>query len=279
MDYFERMRRRIDRAEIGLPEKLGDKKFVRPFADLIGVRTPKLLFEGSLPDLMRFNFPDEFVVKPRYASTSKGVFLLAKTTDCFVNLVSQRTTSLTDIELAYQNLASEYFTDPGQGEYLVEELLTDSDGNAPPSDIRAYMFQGVCGLILIEDHHGPITRASYFNGDFSPMDDIEHRYGVAPKASHLEEITSRCKPDQADELLAVAKRVSTAVPSAFCRVDLYLANNQVYLGEITLFPGTFYYGNRKTMSPSEAERLGQLWAEAETKLAGSVLRNDPASFE
>lgn len=78
-------------------------------------------------------------------------------------------------------------------------------------------------------------------------------------------------PANAGEILNVARRVSAAVPSAFVRVDLYDTPKGVYLGELTFYPGTFYYKNRKLMHPMEAERLGRMWDSAAERLAGSSL--------
>ena len=82
-------------------------------------------------------------------------------------------------------------------------------------------------------------------------------------------------PEGAEALLAVARRVSTAVPSAFCRVDLYDTPAGPVLGEITFYPGTFFYKNRKLMAPEEAVRLGAMWGVAEKRLAGSLLAPAP----
>ena len=47
------------------------------------------------------------------------------------------------------------------------------------------------------------------------------------------------------------------------------------LGEITFYPGTFFYKNRKLMAPEEAVRLGAMWGVAEKRLAGSLLAPAP----
>ena len=162
------------------------------------------------------------------------------------------------------------------GEFLVEELLSDRRGVTPPADVRCYMFQGECGFILVEDHIAGPAAASYFNGDFSPMTDVHDRFGVHPGVTHLEAIVDEAEPPEgAEALLAVARRVSTAVPSAFCRVDLYDTPAGPVLGEITFYPGTFFYKNRKLMAPEEAARLGKMWEAAEKRLAGSLLNDAP----
>lgn len=273
MDYFEHLQRRLDGKEEYVPARLGDKHLIRRFADLIGVRTTEIYFRGKASELMKFNFPHEFVLKPAFASTSIGVMLLSRSNeDNFLDLLTHEEYSLQDIVEKCENISKRYFEGRGEvGTFLVEELLRDADGSTPPQDIRFYTFQGEIGMILKEDHMtGSAAKAMYFDGNFLPFSDVTLRYSVAEKAKHLEEIIEARTPANWRELLSVAKRISVAVPSAFVRVDLYDTPGRVTLGEVTFFPGTFYYRDRKIMSASEAERLGRMWDEAATRLSGSL---------
>lgn len=272
LDYFGRMDRRLSGSEAGVPDYLGQKHNTRNFATQIGIKTTEVYFEGSVRDLETAVLPREFVIKPGFASTSIGVHLLQKSDDVFLELVTGTSISFPELITEYQSLSERYFDDPLEGTVLVEELLRDHQGGTPPSDVRAYMFQGEVGFFLIEDHISGTARASYFNADFSPMLDVYERFGVAEAATHLEEIVERPVPANHNELSAVARRVSTAVPTAFCRVDMYDTPNGIYLGEITFYPGTFYYKNRKLMSGAEAKRLGRMWSESESRLIGSELQ-------
>lgn len=272
MDYFEHLKQRLDGNEEFVPAGLGDKNRSRDFAKLIGVQTPRVFFRGALSDLVDAELPDEFVIKPSYASTSIGILLLKKVEDRkFEDILQDQVLSMDDILERYRSISQRYYDDPERGEYIVEQLLRDHEGSTPPQDIRFYTFQGEVGMILKEDHlTGSAARAMYFDGSFLPFSDVHARYSVADKAQHLEEIVTARTPANWRELLAVAKRVSAAVPSAFCRVDLYDTPDGVHLGEVTFYPGTFYYRDRKIMSQAEAERLGRLWDEAAAKLAGST---------
>ena len=78
MDYFNHMQQRLANQEKFVPGRLGDKKLVRQFADLIGVQTPLVFFRGPLTSLKWSTLPAEFVLKPAFASTSIGVMLLRK---------------------------------------------------------------------------------------------------------------------------------------------------------------------------------------------------------
>ena len=272
MDYLEHMKLRLNSGESFVPARIGDKKLIRQFCDLVGIRTPKIYLRGFQSQLKNFNFPEEFVLKPAFASTSIGVMLLTRMGDStFKNLITAEVITLDEILQKCAEISSRYYDDSSQGNFIVEELLRDENGSTPPQDIRFYAFQGQIGMILKEDHlSGNAAKAMYFDGDFLPFPDVSQRYSVAKAASQLEVIVEAKTPKNWKELLSVAKRVSVAVPTSFCRVDLYDTPNGVVLGEVTFFPGTFYYRDRKIMSQSEAERLGRMWDNASERLVGSV---------
>lgn len=266
------MRERLEGRESFVPSELRSKSVLRTFARMIGIKTPEILFRGSVENLVTAALEGEFVIKPEFASTSIGVMLLRRRDDGFFDdLLGGDALSIEEISSRCREIALRYFDDLSKGIFLVEELLRDHDGGTPPQDVRFYAFQGEVGMILKEAHlTSGAARAMYFDGDFLPFPDVVARYSVAPGAEQLEEIVEAVVPENWAELLAVAKRISAAVPAAFCRVDLYDTPQGVYLGEITFFPGTFYYRDRKIMSSSEAARLGRLWGEAYSRLAGSA---------
>lgn len=277
MDYFRHMQERLAHQEKFVPGRLGDKKLVRRFADFIGVQTPEILFRGPMASLGWNTLPEEFVLKPAFASTSIGVMLLSKGEDGqYVDLLDASRLTPEEIIEKCNAISTRYYNDAERGEFIVEQLLRDGQGNTPPQDIRFYAFQGEIGMILKEDHlNSGATQAMYFDGDFLPFSDVKSRYSVAAGVSQAEEVVEAVTPDNWFNLLAVAKRISVAVPSAFCRIDLYDTSEGIFLGEITFYPGTFYYGNRKIMSQGESERLGRMWDLATERLAGS---SDPVSL-
>ncbi|WP_297554234.1 ATP-grasp fold amidoligase family protein [uncultured Actinomyces sp.] len=275
MDYFSLMERRLADEEEFLPIYLDSKDHTRQFADLVGVRTSSLFAIGSIEDVLDSPLPKSFVLKPAFASTSIGVRLLERKEDKWEDIVSRDVFSTEQLIEEAHDVSARYPDSPINDVFIAEELLVGIDGSVPPADIRFYCFQGEIGLILMERHLQSPVEAMYFDGDFMPFPDLASRYGIAPGMSHLESIVESQVPENWQELLNVAKRISTAVATAFCRVDLYNTVNGVYLGEITLTPGTFYYKNRKIMSNAEAVRLGRMWQDAEKRLAGSYAIKDP----
>lgn len=268
MDYLQHMKLRLEGKEASVPHWLGHKRAVREFAQNVGVRTAKIYYRGPISGLPERPAP-LFVLKPEFGSTSIGVLLLS------VNDDGTYRNYLTGDDIDYASLAAmcakvaEKFLAKDEVEkaiFIAEELLVGVDGTIPPADIRCYAFQGEIGLILMEHHiAGPAT-AMYFDGLFHPLQNVHDKYGIDERVSHLETIAEAVPPANATAILNVARRISVAVPSAFCRVDLYDTNEGVALGELTFTPGTFYYENRKLMSASESERLGLLWDQAATRL-------------
>ena len=269
MDYFQRMKHRMEGKEPFVPGKLGDKARVKEIARFLGVKTPSVIHALPIEELLAADLPEEFVLKPEFASTSIGVNILRKRGDSFERITDGRLLSRADLLKQAKEISVRFLKDESLGTFYAEQLLRDVDGNTPPQDVRFYAFQGVIGLILMEHHLPDPARASYFDGDFVPLEDVHERYGVAPGQDHLEQIVQGPRPENWKELLNVAKRISMALPTAFARIDMYATNDGAYLGELTFYPGTFVYHNRKIMKPVEAERMGQLWGAASERLDGS----------
>lgn len=274
MNYLQLMKRRLSGEEKNIPGHLGGKKLIRDFCDLIGVKTVKIIKSGTIAEIEKSleEMPEYFALKPAFASTSIGVYLLQKTEQGFLDLLKGERVNWEDIKKHYISISERHYPhNPERGIFIIEDLLIDYDGKIPPDDIRFYCFQGEVGLIIKEDHMTKgIVEAMYFDGNFLPFSDVHNRYSIAKQAEALESIVEAIVPDKWQDLLNVAKRVSCAVPTPFARIDLYDTPKGIYLGEVTLTPGTFYYGNRKIMSVSEQERLGRMWLEAEKRMAGSI---------
>lgn len=271
MDYFSLMERRLAGAERNVPARLGSKRVIRDFCDLVGVNTPNILQMDILEKLDYQAIPEYFVLKPSFASTSIGVYLLRRIGDKFYDILANKEYTWNDLKVKCCAVIERYFGQSNAAAtFIIEELLIDESGKTPPDDIRFYAFQGEIGLILKEDHMtSDRVESMYFDGEFLPFTDLANRYSIAEMAKNSEVIVDAIVPKNWKELLNIAKRISVAVPTAFARIDLYDTPKGIYLGEVTLTPGTFYYKNRKLMSMSEAFRLGRLWMAAENKMKGS----------
>lgn len=268
MDYLQHMKLRLAGEEPSVPSWLWHKRAVREFARNVGVQTAEVYYRGPISGLPASPAP-RFVLKPEFGSTSIGVLLLSDNGNgTFRNCVTGDIHNSDEIRMMCTTVAEKFLgTDKvEEATFVAEELLVGVDGSTPPADIRCYAFQGDIGLILMEHHiAGPAT-AMYFDGLFHPLKNVHEKYSIDERVAHLESIAEAVPPANASAILNVARRISVAIPSAFCRIDLYDTMGGVVLGELTFTPGTFYYENRKLMSSQESERLGLLWDYAASRL-------------
>lgn len=273
MRYLEHMEVRLSGKEAYVPGFLGAKARVREFAKTIGVATPQQHYSGPVAGIPAV-LPQRFVMKPEFASTSIGVMLLEQITrDLFKNIVTGEESSRASLVEYCADIATRHYGQANpEAVFVIEELLQGADGSIPPPDVRCYSFQGEIGMILTEHHITGQARAMYFDGNFVPFDDLDERYSISDYSARTldESIEAAVPPKNARTILNVARRISAAIPSAFCRIDLYDTDRGVVLGELTFYPGTFYYKNRKLMLEKEDERLGRLWDQAQERLQGSV---------
>lgn len=266
-DYISLIGARIRGLEPFYPKWLEEKDGARRLAESVGVRLPKIFFLGPLSKLQLAALPDEFVVKPDFASSSIGVHLLCRSDDRFVDVTTGAGISLDEVFDSLFRAADRFKLDIDEAIICAEELLKGVDGVAPPADYRCYCFQGVIGMVVRDSHMAPgKSELMYFDGNFRPFNDIADRYSIAEKFQHLDEIVEAVVPENWRAIKAVAERVSRATPTPFVRVDLYDTPDGVVFGELTMTPGPYFYGNRKLMSGAESERLGRLWLDAKMRL-------------
>lgn len=273
--YLEHMKMRLAGQESHVPSSLGAKPKVRQFAEMIGIRTPEIYYEGPLESIPWEKLPERFVFKPAFATTSIGVFLVETGEDRkWRDSVTKK--PITKEMIIEKSLAviDRYSSIKTKREFIVEQLLVSHSGLVPPPDVRVNAFFGELGMIYLDDHlSGDISFSSYFDGSFKPFDDIEARYAIAEKAKHRQEIVQAEPTPNADLIIKIAKRISWALPTAFSRIDLYDTPDGVFLGEITFYPGAFYYEDVKLMLPVENERLGGMWDSAIERLREYEVRN------
>lgn len=274
LTYHDYMKRRIEGLEpSGVPGWVGRKQNLPGFFNRIGVATPKRYFEGPLESLPEVELPTEFVIKPEFGSTSHGVFIVLGNNDGGYTVAGHDQLRSMDFLLSsLSEIETKYGIPRGKGLFIVEELMRDRDGIGPAPDIRAFMFQGRAGFYSIEskDRSTGILTTALFDENFDPIPTDSGRFWPYEKSS-LDNFVQRPAPTNRSEIANVAKRVSVAVPTPFARIDLYNSHRGIMLGEVTLTPGSFYYGTRQVMSDEESARLGELWLEAEQALQGSVV--------
>lgn len=264
MDYLTRIRARARGEERGVPGFLHDKTRATQFVEMIGGPTLKTLRTFEKPTEFNFDgLPETFVLKPTFSSSSLGVMVLERRENSkFHDHLRNRALETNAIQTEQIGLAERH--PKSKHQWIVEEKVKDAEGHFVPDDYKFYCFQGDIGLIHRTIRRSPLNQHAYYDGDFVPLHDpdgtviwthdgILDRVQVAP-------------PENWEQMLNVARRISVAVPSPFVRVDMYNTPSGPVFGEFTLVPGTFFYEDREKMSLPLSTQLGRLWEQAEKKL-------------
>ncbi|MCK7678499.1 hypothetical protein M0E84_10735 [Corynebacterium sp. CCM 9186] len=270
MDYLSRIHRRAEGKEKHVPNRFQDKEYARNFAIYIGCSVPDLYGSWEDPENIDFGrLPKEFILKPTFLSSSIGVQALEKQASGEVFLDHLRNSKeFTKEEVVdfQKGMALKKKSTRKPPRWIAEERVVDATGRAVPDDWKFFAFQGEIGLIerIVRRGPGKRNKIAFFDSDFRPIvDEDDKLIGSNPKYT---EKFSCLAPDNAEQLLKLARRISVAIPTPFVRVDLYNSVRGPIFGEATLVPGSFFYGDHETLSDELNYRLGFLWEAAEKKL-------------
>ena len=106
---------------------------------------------------------------------------------------------------------------------IAEEYMEDTANDAL-TDYKFFCFHGVPKLMYISKDRGNEPRTDFFDMDFNHLP-IEVR---DPNAEIMPE-----KPKQFEQMRKIAGQLSEGIPHL--RVDFYLINERIYIGELTFF--------------------------------------------
>ncbi|HRQ89513.1 MAG TPA: class I SAM-dependent methyltransferase, partial [Bacteroidia bacterium] len=131
----------------------------------------------------------------------------------------------------------ELIRDPGK--WIIEEIVTDKDGQAPPRDFRWYVFHGKAVIVEVCRHARPetvrgLTECRYYWVSDYNRADIDHVHSVINQGE---------KPMDLDRsTLAEMKEVAEKVASQFqqlkaVRIDLYCSSAGILFSELCASPG------------------------------------------
>ena len=124
---------------------------------------------------------------------------------------------------------------------IVEELIRDKNNTEQLNDYKIYCFNGTPKFIQTIFDRGDEPKEDWYDTDWNLLD----LHYFSPINKYVE------KPKLLNKLIEVASKLSKDFN--YVRVDLYIANNQVYFGELTFRP---YGGFMKFVPESFDEELG-----------------------
>lgn len=235
---------------------INDKDDARAWAERLGLRQPQLLGRYESADLVPWAaLPDRVVLKPTEGAAGRGVLLLQREGEAWRELRTRHQLTTADVEERLAGLAAAGKT---SATLIAEELVEDPRRpGRPPVDWKVVTFFGRVGVVQAKAWHlgddgRPSAAWRFFDEDWNDLGRAKAWRDLDPTIE---------PPLHAEELLATARRVSSAVPRAMLRVDLYDAVDGVVFGEITPAPG----GAQRYRRDLD-HHLGALWEEAEARL-------------
>ena len=138
----------------------------------------------------------------------------------------------------------EWAYQPIERKVVVETLLLDDDGNLP-SDYKFYVIHGKCRLIMAVYGRHTKTHYGYYLPDWEPVE-VEGQHGLLA--------SRQARPERLDEMLRMGEALGKHFD--FIRVDCYLVQGRIYVGELTNYPEAGYIN----WQPKDARiRLGAHW--------------------
>lgn len=203
-----------------LADKVKLKEFVRE----------KLGEEYVVPTLGIWNKPEEinfdelpsnYIIKCNHGSGSLFSLLVDET----ITKEEIITKLKNGLKINYYYHAAEYPYKNIERKIIAEKILLDESGKFPP-DYKVYCFNGVPKIILvcIDRFGNPMN--NFYDVNWEKLD-LQRRY---PNCENFKLPSKKIL----NKLLETATILSESIP--FVRVDCYLANNNIYVGEMTFHP-------------------------------------------
>jgi len=181
----------------------------------------------------------DYIVKPNHAC---GAYKIVKSSSQ-LNLSKLREECKRWLEMPHGMLAYEWAYQPIKRKIIVERLLTDHEGKVP-KDYKLFVFHGKCKMITVEhDRFENHTRTVYDqNWQQIPCTYVRHQGPVEKE------------PEVLPDMIKIAEKIAHNLD--FARVDLYILENQLFFGEVTLYP----VSGRGRFNPVKYdEMLGRFW--------------------
>jgi hypothetical protein len=229
---------------------LNNKMRAYQFVDLLGIRRPKVF--TSTATLSDIPFSERIVIKPYSGSSSKGVYIVFDSNAIYKVKTSER---LSGWNALRESLANEIATGAiKQDRWIVEEFVCEEDAQMTPArDLKFYAFYGRIGLVL-EVIRYPKTRYCFWTGEGTRTD----------AGAYSGKLFDGAGFDPGT--LVMAEKLSSEMPTPFCRIDFLRTGSQTYFCEFTPRPGGAWLYDERT-----DRLLGDYYLDAEGRLLSDLL--------
>ena len=184
--------------------------------------------------------PKAFVLKTTHDS---GSYVICKDKDSLsVKQIKEAKKKITrSLRRNYYKTTREWQYKNIKPQIIVEEFLDDGSNNL--TDYKFFCFNGKCEFLYIMEEASSAPTQVILDANFNRL---PFRMDDEPSE------TMPQKPACLEEMLSYAQKLSQGIP--FLRVDMYLVNDKIYIGELTFY----HYGGYIPFSPPEWDlKLGK----------------------
>lgn len=166
--------------------------------------------------------PNQFVLKATHAGGGGAVFICKDKNSFDKEYVCNRLQVFLDkIDLYQRNLEWAYKGVPHR--IIAEQYMEDFNGQL--NDYKILCFGGDPKIVIVDADRYIKHKRNFY----------DTQWNIIPIESDCEPIgESVKKPDNLDDMLDVARRLSKNIP--FVRVDLYNVKGKIFFGEMTFYP-------------------------------------------
>jgi hypothetical protein len=265
-DYLE-TRVRAYELNLKLPYFFNEKIATFEYCKNNNINVVEILNIFDTPeDLNLDNLPNEFVLKPNFLYSAKGVMVLKKIdNDEYYDEFTKTTYTLEKIK-EYQR---KYF-DQGNAKnkkIILEEKIKDKYIDGIPCDYKVYIFYDKVALIAVFDRNDKEQLyIDWYDGEFNKITDDYIKNNAPYVKNNIKDIAVLNTKEIIDFSIEVSKKINLP----FVSLDLYNTDQGIKLGEVTLAPGGLYYGVMFKVSERAQLELGQLWTDALSKIETNV---------
>ncbi len=219
---------------------IADKIAVRDFVEeKIGKEylIPILQIYDDVDDINVEKLPKSFVMK---SNNGSGTVKVVENKEDFNNMEL--------IFLAKKWIKNDYYSWTKEPQYkkiqtkiFIEEFLQDEKGKVP-YDYKFHCFSGTVKYINVDVDRYSEHKRGFFDREWNYLN---FNWG----SSSLKPIAKIEKPEKLNKMIEIAEHLSNGFD--YLRVDLYIIENKIYFGELTLHPTSGF----KRFYPNEYNRV------------------------
>lgn len=212
--------------------------------------------------------PDGFVIKPANLNSSRGALVLERQGEgVFYDHYNDEQLDLEGVrrvqQREYDKVKAKECHRLERFKIITQERVIDRDrGSNVVTDFKFWVIGNKVKYIRLNDcgDYDKIT-ICFYDENFSMLPEKNEKVVLNySDAIHIEHKVLDIETRK--EMLEFSENVSRIMGASFARIDLFLTDSGIKLGEITPVPGSPYNGKYFAFTEEFDQELGNAWAEA-----------------